>query len=105
MSSQDKSLPIPQPPTKFLIGNLGDIDPTNAPASMWRLADIYGAIFKLSLAGRTTIVCSSYELVNDLFDWDRFEKPISAALEEVRALTKDGLFTAYPGEHVSKENH
>jgi cytochrome P450 / NADPH-cytochrome P450 reductase len=100
MASEEASLPIPQPPTKFLLGNLGEIDPTNAAASMWRLADIYGPIFRLDMTTRKVIVCSSYELVNDLCDASRFEKPIGGALEEVRALTKDGLFTAYPGEHV-----
>jgi len=98
MSSQE-SLPIPQPPPKFLLGNLPDIDPTNTPASFWRLAEIYGPIFQLKLPGRKVIVCSSYELVNDLCDASRFEKPIGGALEQVRVLTKDGLFTAYPGEH------
>ena len=70
------------------------------PASMWRLADIYGPIFKLDIAHRSTLVCSSYELVNDLCDSERFEKKIGGVLNEVRALTKDGLFTAHPGEHV-----
>lgn len=100
MASQDESLPIPQPPTKFLIGNLQDIDPVNTPSSLWRLADIYGPIFKLALPGRTLIICSDYELCNDLCDSNRFEKPVEGPLKEVRALTKDGLFTAYPGEPV-----
>jgi cytochrome P450/NADPH-cytochrome P450 reductase len=101
MSSNKGSLPIPQPPAKFLLGNLHDIDPANAPASMWRLADLYGEIFRLDLAGNKIVVCSTHELVNDLCDASRFEKPVGAVLKEVRVLTKDGLFTAYPGEHVS----
>ncbi|KAF2651941.1 cytochrome P450 [Lophiostoma macrostomum CBS 122681] len=98
MASEQVSLPIPQPPTRFLFGNLGDIDPENMPASMWKLADIYGPIFKLDVANRTMLVCSDYELVNDLCDSDRFEKKVDGVLKEVRFLTKDGLFTAYPGE-------
>lgn len=101
MASQEESYPIPQPPPKFLLGNLPDIDPTNTPASLWRLAEIYGPIFRLDLPSRKVIVCSSQELVNDLCDASRFEKPVDGVLEEVRALTGDGLFTAYPGEHVS----
>lgn len=100
MTAREDGLPIPQPPTQFLLGNLKDIDPTNTAASLWRLADIYGPIFRLDLARRKVVVCSSHELVNDLCDANRFEKPIGGALEEVRALTGDGLFTAYPGEHV-----
>jgi hypothetical protein len=43
---------------------------------------------------------SSYDTINDCCDAERFEKPINATLDEVRALTGDGLFTAYPGEKV-----
>jgi cytochrome P450/NADPH-cytochrome P450 reductase len=59
---------------------------------------VYGEIFRLDLAGRKTVVCSSYETVNDLCDWSRFEKPVQGALEELRALIGDGLFSSYPGE-------
>ncbi|KAF2470639.1 bifunctional P-450/NADPH-P450 reductase [Lindgomyces ingoldianus] len=99
MASHEEYLSIPQPPLKWFFGNIQDIDPVNTVGSFWRLADIYGPIFKLSLPGRTVIVVSSYELVNDVCDWNRFEKPVNGALKEVRALTGDGLFTAYPGEH------
>ncbi|KAF2866062.1 cytochrome P450 [Massariosphaeria phaeospora] len=98
MASQQDSLPIPQPTTRFLMGNLGDIDPSNSAGSLWRLAEIYGPIFKLSLPGRTMIVCNHYETVVDLLDGDRFEKVIDTTLTELRALLKDGLFTAYPTE-------
>lgn len=67
---------------------------------MWRLADIYGEIFKLDLPGRTTVVVSSYDLVNEICDPTRFEKPINGALAQVRMLLKDGLFTAYGNEPV-----
>lgn len=102
--TSDEALPIPQPTPSFLLGNLRDIDPTDAPGSFNRLSEIYGEIFQLDLAGRKTIVCSSYDTINDLCDAARFEKPVSGALEEVRALTGDGLFTAYPGEKVCKES-
>jgi cytochrome P450 / NADPH-cytochrome P450 reductase len=55
----------------------------------------------LDLAGRSTIVCSTHELVSDLCDSSRFEKRVGGILEEVRALLKDGLFTAYGDEPVS----
>ena len=47
------------------------------------------------------VVCSSYETVNDTFDWDRFEKPIMGALLELRSLLGDGLFTARGDEKAS----
>ena len=100
MTTSEESIPIPQPPTTWFLGNIPDIDPSNAATSFWRLADIYGPIFKLSLPGRDVIVCSNYETVNDLFDWKRFEKQVDGPLKELRALSGDGLFTAYMGEKV-----
>ena len=97
------SCPIPQPPTHYFVGNVPDIDPTDAPGSFTRLAEIYGEIFQLDLPGRArkTIIVSSYDTISDCCDWDRFEKPIDGTLKQVRALTGDGLFTSYPGEKVS----
>jgi cytochrome P450/NADPH-cytochrome P450 reductase len=97
-----ESVPIPQPPPHLLIGNIGTIDSDDAPGSVQRLADIYGEIFQLYIPGRPgkIIVVSSYDTINDCCDGQRFEKPINATLEEVRALTGNGLFTAYPGEKV-----
>ena len=103
MASQPtESIPIPQPPPQLFIGNLSEIDPTDASSSFQRLADIYGEIYQLQFPGRDgkVIVVSSYDTINDCCDSDRFEKPINATLDEVRALTGDGLFTAYPGEKV-----
>ncbi|RYO30510.1 Bifunctional cytochrome P450/NADPH--P450 reductase [Alternaria arborescens] len=99
-SESSESLPIPQPPPHLFVGNFAEIDPNDAPGSFQRLADIYGEIYQLELPGRDgkLIVVSSYDTINDCCDSERFEKPINATLEEVRALTGDGLFTAYPGE-------
>jgi cytochrome P450 len=101
MSLED-STPIPQPPPTFFVGNVPDIDPSNAPGSFKRLAEIYGETYQLNLPGRQgrTIVVSSFDTINDCCDAERFEKPIDGALEQVRALTGDGLFTSYPGEKV-----
>lgn len=100
--AEEDSTTIPQPPPTLFLGNVPDIDITNGPASFQRLAEIYGEIYQLDLPGRQgrTIVVSSYDIINDCCDADRFEKPIDGALKQVRALTGDGLFTAYPGEKV-----
>jgi len=99
-SQSTGSVPIPQPPPHLFIGNISEIDPTNAPSSFQRLADIYGEIYQLDLPGRKgkVVVISSYDTINDVCDAERFEKPINTTLEEIRALTGGGLFTAYPGE-------
>ena len=95
------SVPIPQPPPHFLTGNMGDVDASFFANSIWRLASIYGPIFKLELPGVTSVVVSTHELVNEVCDEERFEKTVSGGLREVRALTGDGLFTAYGNEPVS----
>jgi cytochrome P450/NADPH-cytochrome P450 reductase len=57
------------------------------------LADLYGEIYQLDL-GRRVIVLSSQALINEVSDQERFHKDIGRALNEVRALTGDGLFTS-----------
>ncbi|KAK2610525.1 hypothetical protein N8I77_003948 [Diaporthe amygdali] len=91
--------PIPHPPEKWLIGNAGEIDPTFFVSSVWRLADIYGPIFSLKLFGRTVVVVSSHELIDEVCDEARFEKTTKGNLETLRVLVGGGLFTAYSDEH------
>ena len=59
--------------------------------------ELYGPIFKLKL-GEDRIFIGSQELVNEVCDQDKFAKVPGGVLEEVRALTGDGLFTAFKGE-------
>jgi cytochrome P450/NADPH-cytochrome P450 reductase len=37
--------------------------------------------------------------MDEVSDEKRFTKMVSGALEQIRNGIKDGLFTAYPGEH------
>ena len=99
-AAEQASIPIPQPTPRFLTGNLADIDPTFPARSFWRLADIYGRILKLDLPGRTTVLVSDYDLINEVYDEERFEKLVAGNLKETRALLGDGLFTAYGHEPV-----
>lgn len=107
--------PIPGPPGLPILGNIHDIDPADSIASLSRLAETYGKlpsclqmdmmlmttgeIFKLSLGGSERLFISSYELMNEVCDEKRFSKKVSGPLEQIRNGVKDGLFTAYPGEH------
>lgn len=90
---------IPQPPEHLfgLLGNIPDIDPAFPIRSFWNLAELYGPIFKVNIVGPRVFV-GTQELVNEIFDEDRFTKVPSRALVEIRALTGDGLFTAYIDE-------
>lgn len=92
--------PIPHPPERWIIGNVGEIDPSFFISSVWRLADIYGPIFRLKIFDRSVIVVSSQELVNEICDETRFEKTTRGNLETLRVLAGAGLFTAYTDEHV-----
>ncbi|KAI0427039.1 cytochrome P450 [Xylaria sp. FL1042] len=93
--NEDAIMPIPQPPTHWFTRNLPDMDPSFPLSSYWRLAAIYGDIFKLDLVTRTAVVLSSYELINEVMDESRFRKQPSGPLRELRALLGDGLFTAF----------
>ncbi|KAI9709203.1 MAG: hypothetical protein M1828_002542 [Chrysothrix sp. TS-e1954] len=89
-------LPIPQPPMKLfgIAGNLPDLDPSFLAKSIWRLNDLYGPIYQLDFIGRKIVVVSSQEYTNELCDESRFRKKIGGALQEVRAVAGDALFTA-----------
>lgn len=100
-SAEDTMASIPQPPMHWVIGNAAEMDPKFPASSIWRLADLYGPIFKLNIVGREFLVLSNFELINEVMDDDRFEKYVGGGLEQVRALAGDGLFTAYGNEPVS----
>ncbi|KAG4439164.1 hypothetical protein IFR05_005363 [Cadophora sp. M221] len=91
--------PIPGPPGLPLLGNINDVDPTDSTASLCRLAETYGPIYKLSLGGSDKIFISTHELLDEVCDEKRFTKIVSGALDQIRNGVRDGLFTAYPGEH------
>nr|BAJ96920.1 predicted protein [Hordeum vulgare subsp. vulgare] len=96
---------IPQPPTRPLVGNAADIDPSARMENWLRLSKIYGPIFHLSLPQRNLIILSSQELVNEACDEKRFNKRVGGALNEVRSFTGDGLFTAQNSEKNYGKGH
>ncbi|MFH8789198.1 cytochrome P450 [Streptomyces roseoverticillatus] len=57
-----------------------------------------GPAFRRRFHSRETVLISSYELVDELSDETRFAKVIGPALENVREIAADGLFTAYNDE-------
>lgn len=74
------------------------MDPSFFAKSIWRLADLYGPIFQLDMINRKMVVISNYELCREVLNDDKYEKIVSGGLKEVRAVAKDGLFTAYGDE-------
>ncbi|KAI3319402.1 cytochrome P450 [Xylariaceae sp. AK1471] len=97
-NNEDATEPIPQPPTHWFTRNLPEMNPSFPISSLWRLAAVYGDIFKLDLVTRQTVVISSYELFNEVMDESRFQKSPTGPLVELRALLGDGLFTAHGHE-------
>ena len=96
-------VPIPQPPTHAygFLGNLPDIDPSFALKSIRHLSELYGPVYQLDLLSRKFIVVSSYELAHEVCDDEHYEKTVTGPTKELRALSKDALFTAFNHEPVS----
>ncbi len=85
---------IPQPPQKFLLGNMLDLSAGEPVQDMIRLAREYGPIYRMVFRNRVVVIVSGQELVNELSDEKRFDKTIRGALGLVRRFAGDGLFTA-----------
>ncbi|TDZ38726.1 Bifunctional cytochrome P450/NADPH--P450 reductase [Colletotrichum spinosum] len=93
-----ESVPIPEPPGLPLLGNINEINPDFPLGSMMAMADQYGEVYRLRFPGRTIVVVSTRELVNETCDEKRFKKSVNSALNEIRDGVHDGLFTAKMGE-------
>lgn len=99
MSKPSRSLDIPQPRSRPLVGNMPDLGFETPMQNMMKLAREHGPLFRLAFpGGRAALVLSSHELVADACDETRFEKKVGAALEHIRDFAGDGLFTAYTEE-------
>jgi cytochrome P450/NADPH-cytochrome P450 reductase len=89
---------VPQPPLKPIVGNLAEIRGDSPIQSLMGLARTYGGFFKLTVFDRDVYIASSQELVNELCDETRFSKRVQGALQHIRAVAGDGLFTAHSDE-------
>ncbi len=81
---------IPQPPEKFLLGNMLDLSAATPVQDMVRLAREYGPIYRMVFRGRVVLVVSGHELVDELSDESRFDKTIRGALGLVRRFAAGG---------------
>src|SRR6201990_402366 len=98
MASKNRLSPIPQPPTKPVVGNMLSLDSSAPVQHLTRLAKELGPIFWLDMMGAPIVVVSRCELVNELSDEKRFDKVVRGSLRRVRAIGGDGLFTADTSE-------
>lgn len=81
---------IPHPKPIPLLGNVLLINPDDPMASIVGLMKQYGPVMMLKFPNQSVVMAGSQEVVHELCDQDRFEKNVSGALEEVRAVAKDG---------------
>ena len=97
--SESHLVPVPQPPTHFMMGNLPELRLEDTPVeSLMKLAKEYGPIFQLNLGGGPIMVASTFELADELCDTKRFDKGMGPGLKQVRTVSGDGLFSAYTHE-------
>src|SRR3569833_442827 len=87
----DGIVPIPQPPGLPFLGNVTSIDPQHPLASLGRLADQYGPIFRLNLGGKMVTFLASWELVNEACDETRFAKSVGNVLAVSGGTTYSSL--------------
>ncbi len=98
--------PIPQPPEKFLLGNLPDVMGATPLLALMEMARKYGPIYQLSIPRRPSLtVISGFDLANEVCDESRFDKAIGNAIEIARETVGDGLFTAYTQEPNWRKAH
>ncbi|GCE13550.1 bifunctional cytochrome P450/NADPH--P450 reductase [Tengunoibacter tsumagoiensis] len=95
---------LPQPPAKFLVGNLFDVSGDHVQNFM-KLAREYGPIYQLDLPGRQLVVVSGFDLVDELSDETRFDKKVWTPLRNIRSFAGDGLFTAETKETNWRKAH
>ena len=94
MAPTNRLSPIPQPPTKPVVGNMLSLDPTAPVQNLARLARELGPIFWLDMMGAPVVFVAGHDLVDELSDEKRFDKAVRGPLRRVRAIGGDGLFTA-----------
>lgn len=90
--------PIPQPRGLPLVGNVLDVKPSNTWASLKKLAEKYGEIFKITVLGHTIVFVAGAALAEELCDEKRFRKYVGGPVVEVRYAVHDALFTAFDHE-------
>ena len=98
MAPKNRLSPIPQPPTKPVVGNMLSLDSSAPVQNLTRLAKELGPIFWLDMMGAPIVIVSGHDLVEGLSDEKRFDKAVRGPLRRVRAVAGDGLFTADTSE-------
>tara|TARA_B100000609_G_scaffold122520_1_gene97541 strand:+ start:10252 stop:13470 length:3219 start_codon:yes stop_codon:yes gene_type:complete len=89
---------FPEPKRRPFVGNLLELDQDKPAQSFARIAEKLGPVYKFHLPGVEIVVLSRLKQLEEAFDQERFEKAMPKALDNLRALALDGLFTSYNDE-------
>ncbi|ORY05572.1 fatty acid hydroxylase [Clohesyomyces aquaticus] len=100
---------IPSPTGLPILGNLLDVlyaggsgeeaKDAGPLRAIERLADQYGPIYRLKMMGKDRVICTSYEIFEELCDETRFFKMPGAALESLNDKSAAGLFVSPSEKH------
>jgi len=97
---------FPGPKPWPIVGNLPNLlGESGLIQGLIKVGREHGPVFRLKLAGYSPIFATDYKTIEFVCDESKFEKKVSKALGQVRALTGDGLFTAYPHEENWHKAH
>ncbi|KAF5962768.1 Fum6p, partial [Fusarium bulbicola] len=93
-TSNPELRPIPGPKPLPLLGNLLDFDFNNLTKSLGELGKIHGPIYSITFGASTEIMVTSRKIAQELCDETRFCKLPGGALDKIKQVVGDGLFTA-----------
>lgn len=97
---------LPHPPKRLPV--LGDVVGVHASTPVQdsiTLAKTLGPIFERVVLGRRYVLVSGADMAGELCDEERFGKYVSPAIEGLRSIGGDGLFTAYSHEPNWQKAH
>ncbi len=96
---------IPRPRGLPVLGNALDVHLETRLEDMMRLSREHWPLFELSAFGQGMIVVSGHDLVDELCDESRFGKLVPPALQALKPISGNGLFTADTDDPVWRQAH
>ncbi|WP_338776959.1 cytochrome P450 [Metabacillus sp. FJAT-52054] len=81
------------------------LNPEKLVQSLMKVSERAGPIFQFDRPKNATIFISNHKLASEVFDESRFDKSVSHALQNLRPLSGDGLFTSWTHEPNWKKAH
>ncbi|MGA9872874.1 MAG: cytochrome P450 [Rhodococcus sp. (in: high G+C Gram-positive bacteria)] len=97
---------LPHPPRRVpFVGDVLGVHASTPVQDSIAFTEQLGPIFERVVMGRQFVIVSGAELVGELCDEQRFVKHVAPAVEGLRSIGGDGLFTAYSDEPNWQKAH